>query len=327
MHAEFRRTTTDGDEMPVDVVIPWVDGREAQTAALMRGRMASAAPPAKRHRDNGELRFALRAIRRNLPWTRRIHLLTNGQSPPWLDADGDGLRLITHSAFFADDRDLPSFSSLAIEANLGGLRRCGVARRFIYSNDDVFIGRPLPRRLFEAASGEQIIHVVPWPIPQRCEREGDAHWHALVGTGELLDRAFGAQRWADIPHAPSIFDLDDLDWLHSVFGNELARTSARPFRSAEDVYMRLLYVHAMAHRAGAHVLFRSAGEEFFSFYRMADAVGLAAHLQEIEAAAPPVFCINDDIADDGEAERASVILADVLGRMFPDPAPWERDAR
>lgn len=317
----------DGNDMAIDIVISWVDGADAQTTALMRERAASAVTPANRHRDNGELRYALRSIRRNLPWVRRIHVLTNGQRPPWLDVQGDGLRLITHAAFFADGADLPSFSSLAIEANLRGLRRCGVTRRFLYSNDDMFVGRHLPRRLFEAAGGAQIFHVLPWPIPLRREGEWDAHWHALVNTGELLDRHFVAQPWRDLPHAPCIFDLDDLDWLHSCFGDELARTSARPFRTSGDIYMRLLYVHALASRPGAEVLLREAREGFFSFYMMTDAAGLAAHVRELEASSPPIFCINDDIADDGEAQRASATLVAGLGRMFPDPAPWELDAR
>ena len=65
--------------------------------------------------------------------------MTSGQRPAWLPHDTERIRVVTHAEIFPDPSVLPTFNSHAIEACLH--RIPGLAERFIYFNDDVFLGR------------------------------------------------------------------------------------------------------------------------------------------------------------------------------------------
>ena len=78
---------------PVDAVIMWVDGSDPDFVNSQNHYLKAAKRPvinsAARHRDNGELRFALRGLIHHTPWLRKIHVVTNGQRPSWLSFDNE----------------------------------------------------------------------------------------------------------------------------------------------------------------------------------------------------------------------------------------------
>jgi hypothetical protein len=96
----------------VDAVYTWVDGGDPAFQA-MRRRYANAAEPeqVQRYRDNGELRLSLRSLLRHAPWVRRVHILTTGQKPRWLDCSHPRIHLITHAEVFPHPQCLPTFNS------------------------------------------------------------------------------------------------------------------------------------------------------------------------------------------------------------------------
>lgn len=127
----------------VDAVYTWVDGNSPRFARDVEQLRAGVAEPGadarrRRFRDNGELRYSLRSLLRFAPWVRRIHLLTNGDVPPWIDRGSDRVAVVTHAALFDSADDLPTFNSNAIELHLH--RIPGLSRKFLYLNDDLFLG-------------------------------------------------------------------------------------------------------------------------------------------------------------------------------------------
>jgi UDP-N-acetylglucosamine-lysosomal-enzyme len=115
-----------------------------------------------RFRDNDELRYSLRSLEKYAPWVRRIHLVTDGQVPTWLDLDNDRIRVVKHSDIFENTSHLPVFSSSAIESNLD--RIPGLSDLFLYFNDDVFLGAPVWPEDFITPSGVQCIYL-SHPVP------------------------------------------------------------------------------------------------------------------------------------------------------------------
>lgn len=118
-----------------------------------------------RFRDNQELKYSLRSLVKYAPWVRNIYIVTNGQVTPrpshahararvrgcvcarasvltqvpsWLDVTHPRLTVVTHEDIFPNKSHLPVFSSPAIETHIH--RIPGLARYFIYFNDDVFLG-------------------------------------------------------------------------------------------------------------------------------------------------------------------------------------------
>ena len=95
-----------------------------------------------RYRDSEELRYSLRSLLKNAPWIRKIFLVTDNQLPYWLNLENGGkLTVISHQELFENKSVLPVFSSPAIETQLHKIP--GLSQKFIYFNDDVFLGSPV----------------------------------------------------------------------------------------------------------------------------------------------------------------------------------------
>ena len=93
----------------------------------------------QRYRDWGLLRYWFRGAERFAPWVRRIHLVTWGHLPPWLDRAHPKLRIVRHTDYIPAEW-LPTFNSNVIELNLGRLE--GLAERFVLFNDDTLLTAP-----------------------------------------------------------------------------------------------------------------------------------------------------------------------------------------
>lgn len=152
-------------------------GGTAAAAAAANGKADAAAASAaaaaaleevdvagmNRYRDNDELRYSLRSLFKYAPWIRRIHLVTNGQVPYWLDISHPRINVVTHAEIFPNPDHLPVFSSPAIEVHLH--RIPGLSRRFVYFNDDVMLGAPVWPDDFETHAAGQKVYL-SWEVPK-----------------------------------------------------------------------------------------------------------------------------------------------------------------
>lgn len=136
--------------MDIDIVILWVDGSDPAWLAQKREYL----PPAQadsdsvnRYRDWGVLPHWFRSVERFAPWARKIHFVTWGHVPGFLNLDNPKLHLVRHDEFIPREY-LPTFSSHTIEMNIH--RIPGLAEHFIYFNDDMFLTRPMePEDFFQ----------------------------------------------------------------------------------------------------------------------------------------------------------------------------------
>ncbi|XP_060533597.1 N-acetylglucosamine-1-phosphotransferase subunits alpha/beta isoform X2 [Cylas formicarius] len=117
----------------------------------------------KRYEDKNELRFSLRSLEKNAPWVNHIYIVTNGQIPHWLDLNSGKVSIVTHNQIFKDTSNLPTFSSPAIESNLH--RIPGLSDKFIYFNDDIFLGLPTYPEDFYISNKGYLIYLA-WVVPQ-----------------------------------------------------------------------------------------------------------------------------------------------------------------
>jgi hypothetical protein len=315
---------------PVDVVMPWVDGRDpAHRNSLLRHwpRLPWLRPAPYRFRENGELRYALRSIHLHMPWVRTIHLVTNGQVPSWLDFDHPGINLVSHADFFADPSSLPVFSSSAIEANLHRIGMAGVANRFLLFNDDFFVGQMVPREEFISPDGRPRLHVMSARLP-RFRLRADRYRHTLAFNNLLLCLAFRRRRWSYPPHIPLLLELDKLAWLNARFSFWLRRTSRHRFRQRTDALARVLYLNAIPERDRGRpdgaVQVKLAGEHVIA---VRDDDAFSRSLVNLVGQPPAFFCLNDEIDDEARAAVRALEMQAALEAIFPDPAPFEKDRR
>ena len=130
-------------DKPIDFVIMWVDGSDPAWQAEKARCNPDASPGdsrAIRYRDWDNLMYWFRSVETFTPWVNRVHFVTWGHLPRWLNTDCPKLNVVKHAQFMPE-KYLPTFSSRALEVNLH--RIPGLAQQFVYFNDDMFITRPM----------------------------------------------------------------------------------------------------------------------------------------------------------------------------------------
>lgn len=128
--------------MQIDFVIPWVDGSDpewqAEKAKYQKTKDDNNA--INRYRDWGLMKYWFRSIEQFTPWVRKIHFITWGHVPEFLNCEHPKLHIVRHEEYMPIEA-LPTFSSHALEINLHRIK--GLAEHFVYFNDDTFIIRPM----------------------------------------------------------------------------------------------------------------------------------------------------------------------------------------
>lgn len=132
-----------GQPAPIDFVIAWVDGNDpawqAEKARYAPSSMADSATPV-RFRDWDNLSYWFRAVERFAPWVNRIHFITWGHLPPWLNTAHPQLHIVRHEDYIPAEY-LPTFNSHTIELNMHRIE--GLTEQFVYFNDDMFLTNPV----------------------------------------------------------------------------------------------------------------------------------------------------------------------------------------
>jgi len=339
--SEVRRSPGSTSKTPtakkesIDAVYLWVNGtdptfRETLSRYSSQDRGLDDlhnAAGAHRFRDNGELRYSLRSLEMNAPWVRHVYLVTNGQVPSWLSTVHPRISIVAHEAIFPDKTHLPTFNSHAIELHLH--RIPDISDRFIYFNDDVFLGNSVSPHDFLTASGGQKIYFEAWNIPTSLN-DGPVHDRAYAYTQRLLDERCGRQpSRAAIPHMPQMFHKDRIIEIQEVWHSEVERTSSHRFRAPDDLVLRMLYGHYLLetcqHESEHQVAADPArsGDYFFMMLKDDDP-GLARRLRRIASLRPKFFCINDDRPYASTNDMVTMGLKAFLNWYFRRPSSFER---
>lgn len=130
----------------IDFVITWVDGNDpAWIAERQKYKEDTGDQRAERFRDWGLLRYWFRSVEKYAPWVRKIHFVTWGHVPEWLDTSHPKLHIVKHEDFIPPEY-LPTFNSHTIELNLHRIE--GLAEHFVYFNDDMFLTKETPPDFF-----------------------------------------------------------------------------------------------------------------------------------------------------------------------------------
>lgn len=141
--------------IPIDVVIAWVDGNDPAHKEKIQPYLEQQAnrnddiAGATRYMSNREINFCLASIYRYAPFVRRIFIVTDGQDPQ-LDTfvqknfpqQSIPIEIVDHTTLFRGyEQYLPTFNSLTIETALH--RIPGLSEHFVYFNDDFLLLNPV----------------------------------------------------------------------------------------------------------------------------------------------------------------------------------------
>ena len=254
--------------MDVDFVVSWVDmkdpGWQATFAEWSRKGGGSRNGLSKaRFRDTGLLKYWFRGVEKMCPWMRRIHFVTCGQKPEWLDTSNSRLHLVNHSDYIPAEY-LPTFNSSVIELHLH--RIPGLAEHFVYFNDDVFAIAPVLQERFFSADG------LPRDIAAFRFNMGTGLWNSCLRNNmRLINRRFDKRQvqlefpgdWFNaeydgrdaltklfrpygkfltfkIPHNAQPYLQETFRQVWEYAPEELEKASAHRFRSREDYTQELM---------------------------------------------------------------------------------------
>lgn len=133
--------------MKIDFVMPWVDGNDPAWQEERRKYKQDSGTDARaaRYRDMGILKYWFRAVEAYAPWVNRIHFITWGHLPEWLNTDHPKLHIVNHQDYIPAEY-LPTFNANPIELNMHRIE--GLSEHFVYFNDDMLLNAPVEPDFF-----------------------------------------------------------------------------------------------------------------------------------------------------------------------------------
>ena len=107
---------TEYEHEPIDAVITWVNGSDADFIKSLHRYKRKSKQLQNRFADFDQLKYVLKSIDLFAPWIRRVYLVTNGQTPSYVNQTR--VQIVTHEQIFPNGSYLPTFSSCSIEVYL-----------------------------------------------------------------------------------------------------------------------------------------------------------------------------------------------------------------
>jgi hypothetical protein len=310
----------------IDIVFSWVDGAAIEWQRARARRMKSYVvgegdDSQARFRQLDELKYALRSVNLFAPWIRNVYIVTDSPRPEWL-AEHPRVTIVPSEEFFADASVLPTHNSHAVESQLHNIP--GLSEHFLYSNDDMFFGRPVTPDMFFSPGGVTKFIEATTRIglgPSNLERSGFEN-AARVNRAALESR-FGKTITRHLEHTAAPLRKSVLQELEREFPADFARTAASMFRSATDVSVTNSLYHYYALMTGRSVLQTEAKVRYVDTTMRA---GLSDMKRLLKRRDVDLFCLNDGSFPELTVEERADAIREFLDAYFPIVAPWERPA-
>lgn len=325
----------------VDFIIPWVDGSdEAWRAEFAKYHSAAGMEDAStaRYRDWDNLHYWFRGVEKFAPWVGRIHFITWGHLPPWLNREHPQLNIVRHGDIL-EKKYLPVFNINPLEISLH--RIAGLAERFVYFNDDCFLGQPVAEERFfrgglpcdtarlsiipPSSIGHIIMNDVALINARHAKKQAmrgrlGKWFNYRYGVGDML-KTLTLMPWSSFagfkdPHMPQPFLRSTFERLWDEQAPELTSTLNNRFRSLLDYNQYLFRYEQLATGQFVPASGRDTRLELLGEENIEDVCRF------VRAQKYSMFCLNDsnEIRDfDAVRNKLNAALQDIL----PEKSAYE----
>lgn len=316
----------DDIEFDVDYVFSWVNSEDPDWKEMYKKHKPGFEEDGNslsRFMNRDELKFSLRSINEFAPWVRKIHIVTNCKPPEWINLSNSKINWVYHEDIF-DEKNLPTFSSHAIEANLHKIP--GLSNYFIYSNDDFMLSRPTTKKDFFESNGLCKIKFEQWGNVNGDVKAGDPDYlNAARNCNSLLESDFQVTTTQLHCHAPQAMRKDVLIEMENKYRIHFERTSSNKFRDKTDIAVSGYFFHHYSYITGRGIkdktktLLIQQNHNFTKLY---------AHLineKSVKAIDKRYlsFCVNDG-GGSHLNERWNVETINFLNSYFPNKSVFEK---
>ena len=321
----------------IDIVYLWVDGNDPEWRAKRaradktlskncREEMAAYSNVEGRFRDNDELRYSLRALVKYFPDHGHIYIVTDAQTPNWLQPHS-GLTIIDHRQLIPAAH-LPTFDSGNIESYIH--RIAGLSEQYFYFNDDVFFGAPVdvndwfwPGGVYTAWSDDAKVEgqtLLPGATSLENGCRLSAKWLAAHAgnVGRLPDYQHTPRTFA---HAPRPMLKSLCAAIEAVAPDLFSAVRSTRFRVwdkptiVSDFVPRWALAHGVARLHDYPHRHVSTGDAN---------TALALKSLETDLGALSFFCLNDTLDDAHHHDPRLMQARNALERMFGTPSCFEK---
>ena len=277
---------------PIDLVYLWVDGndpvwQDKRNKTIGVTEEKSATNCDGRYANHDELLYSLRSAEKFAPWINHIYIVTDGQTPEWLDTNNPKVSIIDHSEIMPAEA-LPCFNSSAIEHFLW--RIPGLSEHFLYANDDMYFGRTVESSDFFAPDGLPYIRQNRRPfrrpllwLKSKISGKKMSHYnHIVQNAAELIASYYGKYYGAKAHHNIDAYLKSDFEYTYRLFLEQLEPTFSNHMRSDNDI---------------------------------------PRHFEKLRNAKPMLFCMNDsEYATEADRIRSKEVLAE----RFAEKSSFEK---
>ncbi len=330
----------------IDFVIMWVDGSDPkwiEEKNKYSEKKVDITDTINRYRDMGTLKYWFRGVEKYTPWVNKIHFITWGHVPDWLDTTNPKLNIVKHEDFIPK-KYLPTFSANPIELNLHHIDE--LEEKFVLFNDDMFILNYLKPEYFfknglpcdfwkentfktEDAKDNFFDHIVLNDLFV-INRNFDKRTFIKNNFSKVFNLKYGKRnirylmlyRWRyfcgfDMPHTANSFLKSSFKEIWEKEYNMLDKTSQNKFRSVFDVNQWVIHWWQMVkgnfsvishNDVGKYFSLKENNEELFNY---------------IKSDKSTVVCINDTNVN-LDFEKATRELEVVLEKKLPEKSSFEK---
>lgn len=329
----------------IDFVITWVDGGDK----AWRKEKAKYDPAVgndddeERYRDWELLKYWFRGVEKFAPWVRKIHFITWGHLPEWLDTSHPKLHIVRHEDYIPREY-LPVFNSNVLEIYMHRIE--GLSERFVYFNDDFFFIRKTEQEYFfqqnkpcDMLAFQPVVANAENPVMSHLylnnslvlckyfnKRENvKRHLGNYFKLGypllyffyNILELAFPRYTGFYTVHGPSPYLKSTFEELWEKEGALLTEMSTHRFRDKGDVTP---YLFREWQKLSDRFVPKNIEKEFRYFNIAAENENL---LKTIKKQKKKIICINDQKIGT-EFERVKQEVQEAFQTILPEVSSFER---
>lgn len=325
----------------IDIVVPWVDGGDLEWQKEKAQYKASKNNDdnINRYRDWDLLKYWFRGIEKFAPWVNKIHFITWGHLPDWLNTENEKLHVVKHKDYIPE-KYLPVFSANPIELNIHRIE--GLSDEFIYFNDDMYVINNLsPEDFF--VDGLPVDTAVENPLrfnpggidhiigndmtlinknfnKREVVRKNKKQWFSLKAPTAALKNLYmlpvnSFSAFVN-PHIPIPYLKSTIEELWEKEGSILDDTSSHRFRSTDDVNQWLFRYWQFA--KGTFVQSKGPQGMFFSIGRDDAQIKDAIVNQRFK-----MVCLSDDKVD-VDFDKEQKYIDALFIKILPEKSSYEK---
>lgn len=192
----------------IDFVVLWVDGADPRWLAEKRKYDGTSGDSGEnRYRDWDIFQYWFRGVEKYAPWVNKIHFVTWGHVPKWLNVEHEKLNVVRHDEYIPREY-LPTFSSHPIELNLHRIK--SLNEKFVLFNDDMFLLNETTESDF-FKNELPVDEAVLYPI---TANDGNFQ-HILLNDAQFFVEKFNIKE---------LLRRDRSKWINPIYGKSLLKT-------------------------------------------------------------------------------------------------------